>query len=209
MSNPIFSIIAIFASLGFGFFYIKPAYDTMSQRQGDLATLSETLQSTKEIQSLIDKTGKTLDSLDPATLARFAVFLPETTDPIRLANNIQRMGMLHGIFLGKISVENATKSSTSVGGQSVNTAPAKTVAGQKGAAIAEAKYVTAKTTFSFAATDEAFRAFLGDLEKNLGLMNVTALTFSPVPESSDGQKVKRLYVPQSQYTIEIETYSLK
>lgn len=206
MSNPFFSIIAILASIGFGFFYVKPAYDTMRGRQGDLATLSETLQNTKEIQSLIDKTGKTMDSLDPTELARFAVFLPDTTDPIRLANNIQRMGMLRGIFLGKITIDTDSKNTT--GGQNVNVAPAKTAAGQKGTA-AQPKYVTTKTAFSFAASDDAFRGFLGDLEKNLGLMNVTSLTFSPVPEGDSGGKVKKLLVPQYQYTIEIETYSLK
>lgn len=208
MSNPIFSIIAILASLGFGFFYVKPEYDTLNQRQSDLTTLGETLQNTKEIQLLIDKTGKILDSLDPAELARFAVFLPETTDPIRLANNIQRMGMLHSIFLGKITVETVTKGTAAASGQTVNAAPAKIAPGQKDTTPAP-KYATAKTTFSFAATDDAFHGFLADLEKNLGLMNVTSLTFSPVPESSDGQKVKKLLVPQYQYTIEIETYSLK
>lgn len=202
-------MIAILASLGFGFFYVKPAYDTLNQRKGDLATLGETLQSTKEIQSLIDKTGKTLDGLNPDELARFAVFLPETMDPIRLANNIQRMGMLRGIFLGKINVETLTKNPAPIAGQTANIAPAKAGPGQKGAGVVGPKYVTTKTTFSFSASDEAFRAFLGDLEKNLGLMNVTSLKFSPVLESGDNQKIKILLVPQYQYTIEIETYSLK
>lgn len=202
MTNPIFSIITIILSLSFGFFYVKPQFDITQGRRHDLAVLDETLKNTKEIEGLIAETGRTLDSIDPKELERFSVFLPDTTDAIRLANNIQRVAFSHRIALEKIKVENSTKLAAP--------APAG-LSGVEGVAagiVAEAslqKYATTKTTLTFTTSDELSRSYLADLEKSLGLMNITALAFTPVVES---EKSLRSAVPQYQYVVALETYSL-
>lgn len=202
MSNPFYSILIIIVSLGFSFFYVKPEYDTSRGGRDNLATLDATLKNTGQIQTLIDQTANTMSSIDAEKLSRFSVFLPETTDPLRLANNIQHIGLSHGIFLQKIKVGDPTKLSEA---QPVSGSEGFPVGGVP-AAASTPKYATIKTTFSFTTSDTAFKAFLGDIEKNLGLMNVTALTFAPVDTATTGKKTSSnsLY----QYDVEIETYSL-
>ena len=200
MSNPFFSIVTILVSLIFGFFYVRPEYTVTQGRRADLAVLDETLKSTKEIQVLIAETQKTLDNIDPLELERFSVFLPDTTDAIRLANNIQRVAFSRVIALEKVKVEEAKKDAQ--GGASGVTGVAAGIL----AAAAAPQYATAKTTLSFTTSNDSFRAFLGDLEKSLGLMNITGLTFTPAPEN---EKFKRSSAPQYQYIVALETYSLK
>lgn len=189
-------------SLIFGFFYVKPAYDITTGRRADLTTLDATLKSTSQIQTLISQTENTLNAIDPAAQKRFSVFLPATADSIRLANNIQHIGQAHTIVIDKIKGSDQARSAP--GGTGI-----QAVASDINAAAKAKKYVTTKTEFSFTTSDDLFRAFLADLEKNLGLMNVTSLSFTSAPEAVDPLKVKRSTAPQYLYTIIIETYSLK
>ncbi len=209
MSNPIFSISIIILSLGFSFFYVKPEYDAVQTRKNDIVMLGETLQSAGQISSLIDQTNATLNSIDPQKLSRLSVFLPETTDPLQLANNIQHMAQAHGILLGKIAVEQPDASSqpSTNGGVSITSAPSP--AGGVGIVASTAKYATTKTAFGFTATSDSFRAFLKDMENSLDIMNITSLTFTPSAASVSVSKSKGPAVPQYDYSIEIETYSLK
>lgn len=210
MNNPIFSILIITLSLGFSFFYVKPGYEAVQQRRSDLATLAITLKSSDEIKGLVDQTEKTLSGLDAQELARFMVFLPETTDSLRLANNIQHIGTANGIRIGKIRVGDSTNMSISSNSAQATGLPG-VVATLTSAASAQ-KYATTKTDFAFVATEEAFRAFLSDLEKSLGLVNVASLTLTPMADSGDTSKGKRIVavsVPQFEFEMQVETYSLK
>jgi hypothetical protein len=207
MSNPIISILVLLLSFGFGFFYVKPEYDTMQQRRNDSVVLDATLQSTNEIQSLIQQTGKTLTGINPTDLSRFSVFLPESIDPLRLANNLQHIGFSHGIALTKIKVGASSKTPQIAPDQVAASGIQNVAAGVAATATAQ-KYATTATTFDFNASDSAFNAFLGDIEKNLGLMNVTELTFTPVAQTDSTGKVIKSSGPQYLYSMTIETYSL-
>lgn len=200
MNKPLYSTIILILSLGFGFFYVKPQFDITGQHRADIATLDDTLKGTGQIQLLIQQTEKTLGGIDANQLSRFSVFLPETIDPLRLANNLQQIGFSHSIMLGKIKVW-----------ESANLPVAGTTASALGGVVATPKlqkYVTTKTSFDFTASNESFQAFLSDIERNLGLMNVTSLSFVPVAASTD-PKIKGPTSPLYQYSVEIETYSLK
>ena len=209
MSNPIFSISIIILSLGFSFFYVKPEYDAVQTRKNDIVMLGETLQSAGQISSLIDQTNTTLNSIDPQKLSRFSVFLPETTDPLVLANNIQHMALVHGILLGKIAVEQPDASSQSSTNDGVTITSAPSPAGGVGIVASTAKYVTTKTSFGFTTTNDSFRAFLKDMENSLDIMNITSLTFAPTVSTVSTSKNKGPVAPRYDYSIEIETYSLK
>ena len=73
------------------------------------------------------------------------------------------------------------------------------------------KYVTTKASFSLTTTYEKFLILLSDLERSLGIINITGLSFQEHKESlgtrdiRNTQKGTLLY----KYTVEIETYSLK
>ncbi len=210
MSNPIISFLIIILSLGFGFLYVKPEYEITQQRQSEIKTLDTTLNSTSQIQALIDQTDKTLSGIDPAELSRFSIFLPESVDAIGLANNIQHMALSRGIVLTEIKVGDPTNS-PNVGGQ--GSEGIQGVVSGVQASVQAQPYATTKTSFKFSTNNDNFHAFLGDMEKSLGIMNITALDITPISESTDSSaktsRARASGAPQYQYQIDIETYSLK
>ena len=228
MLKPIFSFIVIVISAIFTFLYVIPEYSRVQERRGDLAKLIEISKNAGEIETLISQTEETLKSVDLTRVARFAVFLPETPDPIRLANNLQRLGLANGIVLQNIKVEepviSTQKSVRSNGGGVLQTAASifsagsntgqregTTEGGSANIVPEDKKYATTKASFTFTATHEAFSKFLFDTEKSLGLINITALSFVPVPVTSvvvDTKKNKQEAPLLYQYAVAVETYSL-
>lgn len=235
MNKSLVSFIVILLSLSFAFFYVKPEYSLVQQRSTDLANLTRTSESSAKIKALIGETEKNLNRVEPADLARFDVFLPEVVDPIRFANNIQHIGLRSGILLGNIVVEEPAKDSQKTAasnsglpsvlggaargidntfslGSKVNQAQGTNLeTGATGSAQGK-NYVATKSSFTFTSTYEAFGKFLFDMERSLGLINVTALSFRPVTVAADAKKTKNVEPatpPMYQFTVSIETYSLR
>lgn len=224
MTKPIISFIVLVLSLGFTFFYVVPAYSLNKERRGDIESLAKILSTSGEIKTLIEETKTNLSSIEPSGLASFEVFLPERIDAIRFANNIQYIGRKNRIILSDIKVEgpaNGTLNSLASGGNSngllnkisigrqidqaegdytTNSSTAGDVSGKK--------FIVTKASFTFTTTYEAFQLLLNDLEKSLGVIDVTSLSFSPLADTSDS-KSKTTQVATYQYSISIETYSLK
>lgn len=220
MFKPIFSLIVIALSVGFLFLYTLPEYDRVQERSDSLVTLTEVFKDADKIESLILETEQTLDSIDSKNRKDFEVFLPETSDPIRLANNLQRLGVDNGIVLEDIKVEKAANdpqkdANLNAAGvlQGVTNVFAFGAGTQKGSEDAsgagEKNFVATKANFSFVTTSEAFHNFLYDTERSLGLIKVTALSFVPIQVATDPKKPKQDAPAIYQYTVAIETYSLK
>lgn len=210
-------------SVIFGFLYVKPEYDVVQVRQADLKILNETFKSTETMKDLVNQIRGTLNSIDPADTARARVFLPETIDEVRFANNLQSMGVTDGVVLADIKVGDKVKKIQTVGATSTvrvaSTAnvPAQAlsenvssgVSQQKtGAVLNEKKYTTTKASFSLITTYEKFIPFLNDLEKSLGLINITAVSFEEYNDVSSAKSLGK-GSPVYQYKVELETYSLK
>lgn len=229
MTKPIISFAILILSIGFTFFYVVPAYNLNKERRGDILSLSKILSASGEIETLIGKTKENLSRIEPAGLSRFEVFLPEKIDAIRFANNIQYIGRKNRIVLSDIKVEGpaneilnngaapgagASKglvNKISLGGQ-INQAEGaytmnKTTEG--GAVVSSNRFVATNASFTFTATYETFQLFLDDLEKSLGVIDLTSLSFSQAPGDASAKKSKIQPPPTYQYTMAIETYSLK
>lgn len=226
MIKPIVSLIVLILSIIFTFFYVVPAYNLNQTRRGDVETLTKILDTSGEIKTLIAKTKTNLSNIDQAGLSRFEVFLPERIDPIRFANNIQYVGRKNRIALSDIKVEgsaNIAQGNTGAGGVTatqglvntmslgakINQAEGTNAQNPVATTGTEKKYVTTKASFIFTATFETFQLFLNDLEKSLGVINLTSLSFTPLPEDASAKKSKTPPPPTYQYTMAIETYSLK
>lgn len=227
MTKPIISFVILVLSIGFAFLYVIPAYNLNVERRGDIESLTKILSTSSEIKTLIDQTKTNLGSIERSGLDRFEVFLPERIDPIRFANNIQYIGRKNRIILSDIKVEG------SVNGVVASTTPAGVTATQGfikatslGAQIGKAegaydsqssqtgvqaneKFATTKANFSFTSTFETFQSFLDDLEKSLGVIDVTSLSFSQVTAETSASSPRTPPPPTYQYAMTIETYSLK
>lgn len=226
MIKPILSLIIIVFAIGFGFFYSKPKYDEVQKTRADLQQLIKTAQSAGEIKDIIAETGKSLSDVNPEDRARFDVFLPETLDSIRFANNLQHIGVANGLVLSDIKVDQQKKQETStsatqpvgvqpsaIGGVtkilSVNTTINEGVGVDKTGTEGQKRYGTTKASFALAATYSSFLLFLNDLEKSLGLINITSLSFKELAAGVEEKVVQKDLPPLYQFNIEIETYSLK
>lgn len=221
MIKPILSIIVIVLSAVFAFLYVKPEYNRTEERRADIKTLSETLKSAEVIKDLIRQTGESLNSIDPKDIERFGVLLPETIDGIRFANNLQGIGVANSIILSGIKVEERSKEDKSVKAaipgftSTVSNAISldRPDPGSQNASVkvpsSEKKYATTKASFSVITTYEKFLLFLDDIEKSLGLITVTSLSFREYQESSNARVSATSGPSLYQYTVEIETYSLK
>ena len=225
MIKPIISLIIIAFSIGFGFFYSKPKYDEVQSTRADLEQLIKTSQSASEIKDIIAETGRSLSAVDPEDKARFDVFLPETLDSIRFANNIQHIGVANGLVLSDIKVEQQKGQEASASAaQSTTVQPSATAGVTKILSVKQTlgeepvndtggnlqkKYGVTKASFALAATYSGFLLFLNDLEKSLGLINITSLSFKELAAGADEKVVQKDLPPLYQFNIEIETYSLK
>lgn len=236
MSKPIISLIVIILSLGAAFLYVKPEYNIMVSHRTDVQTLNDIFSQADSINKLLTHTQETLDGVDASDLARFSVFLPETSDSIRLADNLQQIGLNRGLILRDIKVDvpsNAPqKSAGSVALNAVQGAvqgavniftiggkenlsiaaydAAQTAAGTAGSASSNNKnYVTTTAHFSVTATMQSFNLLLNDFEKSLRMTDVTELSFTEVALSADEKKLNPSAPLIYQYSVSISTYSLK
>jgi hypothetical protein len=220
MIKPILSFIVLLLSLAFAFFYVMPSFDRVQSHRENLVTLDDTLQKGDVIKKLIADTAESLKSVDTDNLARFEVFLPQTFDSLRFANNLEHLGRSNGIILENIVVEGGKNNTASMPtakntlatnitntlslGRGFKSEATNTPAGVSG----DKKYKTTKATFSFTTSYGGFLLFLDDIEKSLGLINVDTLSFAPTKSAGVNGK-KTTGAPIYQYTVEIETYSLQ
>ncbi len=229
----ILSVVVLVLSVAFAFLYVKPEYNRMEKGQADLKILNDTLKSTETIKELVKQIEDSLDSIDPADSMRSSIFLPETIDEIRFANNLQNIGFRNSIVLMDIKVGEGAKkiekiitpSAVNADGKiipvnrpsgSLNTnllaTPAVVVNIQKSIGDAALKkYVTTKASFSLATTYKKFAILLNDLERSLGIIDITSLSFQEHKDALDTGDIKNIQKDTLlyKYTVEIETYSLK
>ncbi len=204
MLKPILSLTVLILSLGFSFFYVKPEYEEMQNRRDDLKMINDTLKDAEIVQTLINQTSEILAGIPPQDLASFDTFLPVTIDEIRLANNIQRIGIAKGVILSGIKVSAEHKDAKAG-------APPAVAGGVMDASVdVQKKYATTKVSFTFVAPYTTFLLFLDDLEKSLGIINITMLSFFQVNKESEASGVQNPKgPPEYGFNVEIETYSLK
>ncbi|OIP65286.1 MAG: hypothetical protein COV32_02585 [Candidatus Yonathbacteria bacterium CG10_big_fil_rev_8_21_14_0_10_43_136] len=227
MTKPIISFVILILSIVFAFLYVLPAYNLNAKLRGDIESLTSVLGQSKEIKMLIDETKTKLGGIEKSGMDRFDVFLPETIDPIRFANNMQYIGRKNKIILSDIKVEEPVNGVVSAGASSgvtalqglVNVMSLGSKIDKAQGSLAQqitqsgtptvGKYAATKASFSFMTTFETFQAFLDDMEKSLGVIDVVSLSFSPTAVDTSASAPRAPLFPTYQYSMTIETYSLK
>ena len=195
MIRPIFSVIVLAFSLIFVFVYGMEKWTLVQEHLTNLVTLDETLKKSEHIKKLIAETGENLKAVPKENLDRFAVFLPEKIDDIRLANTIQHIGYSNNLLLEGIKVEKSATSSAAGDTASKSS-------------VSDKKYKATKVTFALSASYDAFLLFLDDLEKSLGLINVTSLSFTSIGDGGSTTS-KKVGPPLYHFVVGMETYSLQ
>lgn len=227
MNNPLISLAIIVISASFAFLYVLPEYTLFKTRSSDVTILDGVAKNSEAISVLVNETEKSLGKISPLDMTRFGIFLPETLDPVRFANNIQKMGFASGVVINSIKLEDytgtngsshsATGSDRGVAGnvagsalQSFDTVGTISRGATSGILApksnSEKKYSSMKASITFSSSYEKFQSFLYSMERSLGIVNILGLSMTPVSEVGDAKKNG---AQTYQFIIDIESYALR
>ena len=175
------AIILILISAGLLYTVVLPQY----HKSGDLRSRSAEFQNIlTNVSSLNDKKQDLLvkyQAMPKEEVDRVNKVLPDNIDTVRLAMDFDSIASKYGISIKNIQTSDNKNANTGIIIQPGSTKP----------------YDSVTVSFSFVATYDNFRKFLGDIEKSLRVIDVKTVDFDSTESGL------------SDYKISVETYWLK
>lgn len=185
--SAIITILSLVASVWIFFGYIDPAFQMTKDLKSQKASYERALESAnlfeQEKIALVSK----YNSMDPGELDRLNTLLPDSVDAVRLIIEVQSIANRFGMSIKDTKID---------GGQSVE-AKNQTTALPSPLGPNAPKFETLTFNFSMNGPYSNFISFLGDLEKNLRVVDIYGLSLKPLKGN--------FY----QYDFKIKTYWLK
>lgn len=179
MTRNIISAILVIAAGAIFFLYTKPTYDSVQAQQASSAQYDDALAKAAQLQAIKQTLLSKYNSLDPATLARLNVMLPNHVDNIGLILDLDSVASKYGLPLENVDVSspNSANSSGATGGSGSVINPAQ--AGQSvqiGAASNPYQQITIK--FQTSGSYPTFIQFITALESSLRIVDLVSLNIS-------------------------------
>jgi hypothetical protein len=187
-------LIAIAVAIFFTFTQV--IYSDVNKLRADVASYDEALNNSKALENERDKLTQKYNSIGGENLDKLKKLLPENVDNIRLILEIEKIAGPYGMTLKdvKYSTKDKTKGQAAQGEIQGGT----TAGTPKDYGIWELQFATTGTYANFL-------NFIKDLEKNLRIVDVTAVEFSSDVSSLGVAPLSQPY----QYRFTIKTYWLK
>lgn len=178
------------------FTLVTPVYRGLSDMRVEIASYNEALGNSKALEKERDKLVAKFNSFRPEDLSRLEKLLPENADNIRLILEIEQIALPYGMTLKDVKY-NTTDTAAAAGNSVVQ---------RTGARQSSKSYGVMELQFATSATYDNFINFTKDLESNLRIVDVAAISFS----SDKGPSLGKV-APQSayDYSFKIKTYWLK
>ncbi len=198
----LFPIIFIVLSLGVLFFVGRPMYNDISSLREDISAYDTALTHSTELQKVRDTLIANYKSITPVEKERLIKFLPNTVDNIQLILNLQQIATTHNIGLKNIKFDapEATSSKTDDKGN--------TVPNVENDINTSRAYGIFNLEFKTETTYNNFLLFLKDVEQNLRLVDVNAITFDVKEKSyEEGEEIPA--EDTYDFSIKTQTYWLK
>lgn len=183
-------ILIAMAVTGFTVF-TNPLYQEVSGLRGEVAAYDEALDNSKQLENERDKLTQKYNELNPSNLEKLEKLLPDSVDNIRLILEIEKIALPYGMALQDVKYE-------------AKPAEEDPAAGQGSEMVSSKEYGMWELSFSTQGTYANFVKFLGDLEKNLRIVDVASVQFS-----SDMGEAVAGFSQVYRYTVQIRTYWLK
>lgn len=162
MNSRIAPILAFVAALAIFFIYVNPTWGgSVTKLKAAIAADERALTAAKTYTSQQNELTSKENSIDPADIARLAVFLPDSVDNVRLILDLNTLAARSGVSLSNIDVSNASGGTTAV----VGAVPS---VGQK-------PYSSVDISLSVVGTYTGFQTFLTGVEKSARLLDVRDL----------------------------------
>jgi len=183
--------------------FTKPLYDeTFTTMKSEIASYDQALSNSKALENERDKLTTKYNSIDLNNLSRLQKFLPDSVDNIRLILEIEKIALPYGMILKDVKYDATQKPNSSTGTQTATTvANPLTKEDNKG-------YGEWNLEFSTEGSYSNFISFIGDLENNLRIVDISSISFSSNTDSGIGV-AKKQPADYYKYDFKIKTYWLK
>ncbi len=154
-------ILFLTISLTLFFGFIDPSYDRVKELRVEESKYDQALDRSKELQQIRDQLLSKYNTFSDENKDRIAKLVPDHIDNVRLILDLDEIAARYGMRVLDVQIANDDSRQTK---------------GQIGPS--ENSYESVILTFSVSGTYDTFRAFLGDLERSLRLVDVVGMSFS-------------------------------
>lgn len=168
------------------FLYISPAITEVQVLSDQKAEYNDVLNKANEIKEKRDTISSTYNNISSSDLERLGKIVPAKFNSVLFAKDVNDLASKNGVTI-KSFKETVARANNS---------------GDITLESESMPYIETIITLSLAGQYRQFMNFLAELETNIQLMDVISLSIN----SNAGQKVVE---SQSQYTLELKTYSLR
>ena len=182
----------IIASVGLYVGFIDPTYAEIGSLKEKGDEFSSAVNNANKLTEKRNELVSKLNALPADDLARLNKLIPDNIDNVRLIMEIDRIALKYGMSLREVRVEgpsisasqkSAGQASTVIGGISGN-------------------YDNITLSFAVSSTYQAFKGFMGELEKSLRVLDIESAAFSVQQAAASGSDIYR-------FSVSLKTYWLK
>ena len=198
-----FLLLLIVASIGIFVAFIIPRYQVVQATRAQVAIDTSNVATATQLQKSREALIAQYNTIQKSDLDNLKSLLPDNVDNIRLIIQINSLATKNGLSsLRAVDYNAADVASADNTGGSGATAPASA-----STAVGSGNFPYGQFVMSFQTAGQYsnFLAFMADLEKNLRLVDVTDITFTPLTDSS-GVANPALGIT---YKVTLKTYWLK
>lgn len=182
----IFLLILIGLSIGSFVLYIKPRYDRARDLKETIAQSAVNLDTAEKLKTSREELLAKYNSISKSDLDNLKTLLPDSVDNIRLIIQIDSLATRNGLSTVR-GVDYQSQQTAAVAAQTPD--------------AARQPYGDFTISFETSGQYKNFLSFLSDLEENLRLVDVTAITFTPSSNQS--------LTGTMSYRVTLKTYWLK
>ncbi len=182
MKTLLFPILSIIAAIGLYFFFISPQLAQINELGLKEEEFTQSLSDVREIEGIIGRLASTYAGITQGDLQKLERFLPREFDQVRVVRDLYTLTERENVEITAVTVSDPSENRVD------NSEPIL----QEHTA-----------TIDFFAGYEDFKDILGDIETNLQIARVDAVTFTPPKEESGDS----LGLGLSSYSIMLTFYS--
>lgn len=166
MIRTITPILSIVISLLIFFLYTRPMFAEVKLIQDEVDKYVEVTNTAAERNEELNQKYGTMSSHDTAQIERLNTLVPATIDEIKILTDLAEMAGRHNMLFGNVSVTNNEMEATN----KKEEVDAFTVAFKD--------LASTDLQFSLIGTYDQFKAFLGEVESSLVLLEVNGIEFT-------------------------------
>ena len=164
MNKNLLAVGLLIVSVAAFFMWVNPQYAIVKTSTAELNDSKSALAQAQELDSVRSQLSDKENSFSQEDMAKLQKMLPDSVDSVRFIIDMQSIAARQGLAVQDIAVNDVGSASA---------ASSATALGPSGKPYSETQL-----GFSITTTYEKLLSFLGDLEKNLRLVEIKSLSFT-------------------------------